>query len=423
MGNLVGKVRQSIPAELFSISSIEQQQTSDDSAACEVLGLGATNSALFDVPRRTSRNSSVPKAIQPTPFPLLKLQNDHPELVPLVVSNLNLAGAKALRLTNKAFKASAASRFTQLAVVDATKISNMAELVVDANNAYSIRIVDKANFGDQELAQLVAMMPDKGVAIRQLDLSRCANITSAGLQHIQGLTALQSLNLSCCYNITGAGLNHLSSLTAIQSLDLSDCHRVTDAGLNPLSSLTTLQSLNLNGCHINDVELSHLSSLTALRSLNLSSCCNITDAGLNHLSSSTTLQSLNLSFCYNNINDAGLNHLSRLTALQSLNLRGSRQITDAGLNHLSSSTTLQSLNFGGCYEITDIGLNHLSSMTALQSLNLSGCHITDVGLYHLSSLTTLQILNLNFCGQFSKNYITQIRKSGAAFAHQISHIT
>jgi hypothetical protein len=249
-----------------------QQQTSDDSAACEVLGLDATNPALSGVPKQTPRKSSIPAAIQPTPFPLLKLQRDHPQLTPFVVSNLNLAEVKALRLTNKAFKAPTESRITQIAIVDATNISNMAELVVDAKNAYSIRIIDKANFGNEELAQLVAMMPDKGAAIRELDLSGCKKITNAGIQHIWGLTALQSLNLSCCYNITDVGLNHFSSLTALQSLDLSYCRQITDAGLN------------------------HLSSLTALQSLNLRVCRQITDAGLNHLSSLSTLQSLDLRY-------------------------------------------------------------------------------------------------------------------------------
>ena len=74
-------------------------------------------------------------------------------------------------------------------------------------------------------------VPLRGLTkLEKLDLSRCDQITDAGLVHLKGLTNLEKLDLSYCYQLTDAGLAHLKGLTNLEKLDLSWCD-ITDAGL------------------------------------------------------------------------------------------------------------------------------------------------------------------------------------------------
>jgi hypothetical protein len=406
----VGNVRKAAPSVSPEDSSIGNTQIINNSASVKSPGVPTSHSALVNAPKRVRGNTPTPAAIEEKRFPLMRLQQSHPILTPHVVSYLDLDEAKALRLTNKAFKTPGATRFTRFEVDDATKIGDMAELLVDAKNICSILIYDPDHFGDNELAQLVAMLPDSGAHITQLNLSRCKNITDAGLQHLSNLTALQDLDLAGCENITDAGLQHLSNLTALEELDLFECDNITGAGFLALNNLTALKWLNLNSCeNITDEGLQHLSNLTALEALYLFPCYNITDAGLLALKNLTALRSLNLNSC--DITDAGLEHLSNLTALEKLDLNGCENITDAGLLALNNLTALRSINLY-LTDITNAGLQHLSNLTALESLDLSMCdNITDAGLQHLTNLTALKTLHLNGT-QVSANYLTQLRSRG-----------
>ena len=97
---------------------------------------------------------------------------------------------------------------------------------------------------DDELKNLLA----KHTRLRVLNLTRCKQITDAGLVHLKGLTTLAWLSLWGCDQITDAGLVHLKGLTTLKSLNLWDCDQITDAGLVHLKGLTTLEWLSLSRC-------------------------------------------------------------------------------------------------------------------------------------------------------------------------------
>ena len=133
---------------------------------------------------------------------------------------------------------------------------------------------------DDELKNLLA----KHTRLRVLNLTRCKQITDAGLVHLKGLTTLEELDLWSCDQITDAGLAHLKGLSNLKVLSLWDCDQITDAGLVHLKGLTTLKWLILNGCkQITDAGLVHLKGLTTLESLYLYRCDKITDAAVSKL--------------------------------------------------------------------------------------------------------------------------------------------
>ena len=70
-----------------------------------------------------------------------------------------------------------------------------------------------------------------------------SEVTSVGLQHLDGLKQLQMLDLRAAA-VTNAGLRPLRWLTQLRGLNLSYT-AVTDAGLNRLKKLTRLRELSL----------------------------------------------------------------------------------------------------------------------------------------------------------------------------------
>ena len=74
-------------------------------------------------------------------------------------------------------------------------------------------------------------------ALTSLDLSKCRNITDAGVVALsQNCPALTTLVLSGCRNITDAGVVALSQgCPALTTLYLSGCRNITDAGVVALT--------------------------------------------------------------------------------------------------------------------------------------------------------------------------------------------
>ena len=105
-------------------------------------------------------------------------------------------------------------------------------------------------------------------SLRELHLARGGAITNAGLQNLNGLTALQWLDLHGV-PATDPGLAFLAGLTHLQTLELGGCTKLADGTLQHIKDLTNLQSLNLHGTQITDDGLENLQPLASLRSLNL----------------------------------------------------------------------------------------------------------------------------------------------------------
>jgi len=251
MGNRVGKMQQSAPPTLPGDTAVEQHRASDSGATTRSTPV-ARNSPVPTGLRELPRGHNTPPAdVKPQTVFLRDLP---PNIMPDVASKLDLDAAKALRLTNKEFTAAGTSRFTGLAVpaaveisgtarffsglvdrafraagvsrftdadVPAAEIGNMAQFFRDGTNICTLRITDKNNFSDQDLARSIEMLPGSGAKIRRLDLSGCHRLTDAALVKLTGMTAMQSLDLDFCVKITDAGLGHIKGLTAMQTLNLS----------------------------------------------------------------------------------------------------------------------------------------------------------------------------------------------------------
>ena len=211
-----------------------------------------------------------------------------PEMETLIASHLDAQSGAALRLTKRSFRQVGARCFTGVSIPENNQINRLNQLFLDSPNIRTIRISDPANFGDQELEQLVALCTTHGRKITQLDLSECGSISDDGLAHLRGMPELQQLDLGGCSRLTDAGLAHLRGMSAMQKLNLSRCPMVTDAGLAHLGDMKGMQQLDLSHCwRITDSGLVHLHDMTAMQQLRLGGCWNITNAALVHLQGMT----------------------------------------------------------------------------------------------------------------------------------------
>lgn len=223
--------------------------------------------------------------------------------------------------------------------------------------------------------------------------------TSEAMSIITNFTSLTSLDLTNSFIVSNHMMSYLSNLTTnITSLNLSRCDELTSAGLRHISSVVNLTSLNLTSCRrINDLGLFYISSLTNLRELNLRYCSSIiSNEGLCQLSLLTNLTLLNL-YGFHILRDNMLLKLcSSLTNLTELNLNHCKSITDNGLLNMNSLIKLSSLDLTYCFNITgNNGFSELSSLTQLTNLNISDTIINNDGLNKLSTLINLTVLDIS----------------------------
>ncbi len=94
-----------------------------------------------------------------------------------------------------------------------------------------------------------------------------AQISDAGLAHLNRMRGLEVLDLSCT-SVTDSGLAHLENLTQLRSLDLHGT-QVTDKGLRHLRGLVKLECLDLRRTQVSDSGLAELYGLTNLEALAL----------------------------------------------------------------------------------------------------------------------------------------------------------
>ena len=192
-----------------------------------------------------------------------------------------------------------------------------------------------------------------------------AQMTDAGLAHLQGLSRLAYLDLSET-QVSDTGLEHLKALSPLWGLDLSNT-QVTDAGLVHLNRLSQLQYLGLSGTRVTDAVIVHLKALPQLRYVGLSRT-QITDAVLVHLQEMPRLEALELSSTQ--VTDAGIVHLKALPRLTGLYLNDT-QITDAAVVHLAELSKLETLWLFDS-QVTAAGEERLRQ--ALRSTRIVGPH-------------------------------------------------
>lgn len=281
MGDYMAKIEKSALMALPVDAAVEQGTTSDGGTTARATPVSGNSPVLTDLRKLIQDHGNHSADVAPQQPGLGELP---PELMAHIASKLELNAAKTLRRTNRAFRATGALRFTGADVPSAAKARGMAQFFSDSTNICTLRITDKNNFRDQNLARLIDMLPEHGAKISHLDLGGCWQITDAGLSHLSGMAAMESLNLGGCWQTTDAGLRHLSGMTAMQSLNFFGCRQITDAGMGHLSGMTTIQTLNLHDCrHITDVGLGQLSRMTTMQSLGLVGCASISETVLNQL--------------------------------------------------------------------------------------------------------------------------------------------
>lgn len=115
--------------------------------------------------------------------------------------------------------------------------------------------------------------------LEQLNFSETLAVTSAGLDHLRGQTALKQLHLVDMHITTLEPLRHLIGL---EELWVWTAPNVESDTLQFLAELPCLKRLSLFNCQFDDAIMPHLATLPALEELNLTEN-EITDVGLEHL--------------------------------------------------------------------------------------------------------------------------------------------
>eukprot|EP00258_Populus_trichocarpa_P037964 XP_024453983.1 uncharacterized protein LOC7472709 isoform X2 [Populus trichocarpa] len=273
----------------------------------------------------------------------------------------------------------------------------------------SLNLADCHRINNSALWSLVGM-----TSLKEVDISRCAKVTDAGIRHLVSISTLQILRISET-GVTADGIKLLSSLTTLFVLDLGDLP-VTDTALSSLQALTKLEYLDLWGSNISNKGATVLQKFPKLKFLGLA-WTNVTI--LPNLSS---LECLNLSNCTINSvlqgfihqDGAGPNLISSLTALhslkglESLNLECAN-IKDAAVDPLSNFQELRLLSLKSP-SLTDISLYHLSSLPKIRNLGIRDAVLTDSGLFSFRPPATLEMLDLRGCWLLTEDAILSFRK-------------
>lgn len=80
--------------------------------------------------------------------------------------------------------------------------------------------------------------------LQELSLRGCQHLTSAGVQHISGLTTLTFLSLEQCPRV--AGLHCLTTMQQLRVLELGWCDHVGDNDMAAVAALGRLTRLQLS---------------------------------------------------------------------------------------------------------------------------------------------------------------------------------
>ena len=225
----------------------------------------------------------------------------------------------------------------------------------------------------------VADLPDAPFLVSHVNLRMRPELTTEGLQQLEGLTALKVLELAANPQIRRTATKYLGSLKSLTLLELGDA-RLTDEGVQRLAGLEGLEHLLIWNTGITDASLEVVAKMKALKRLSAGTN-QITGKGLTHLRSLTSLETLTLP--ETQLTDEDLKLLAAFPKLHDLDLSHTL-VTNAGLTHLKTLDRLESLRLRGL-PISDKGLAQIAELNKeiLLDLELSDTKITDQGLQHL----------------------------------------
>ncbi|KAH9624889.1 hypothetical protein KSS87_018373, partial [Heliosperma pusillum] len=217
-------------------------------------------------------------------------------------------------------------------------------------------------------------------------------------------SSLVEIGLSKCIGLQDVDISHLvSRCTNLQVLNLSCCDVVNDATIAAITrSCSKLQCLMLESCSsVTETSLELLgSSCVLLEELDLTDCCGINDTGLIFLSGCSKLKSLKLGLC-NNITDKGLSYIAtRCSEIVELDLYRCPEVGDEGMAGLSMGCKkLRKLNVSYCSSLTDKGMEYIGKLEELYDLEMRALiNITGTGLQAVASgCKRLEQLDLKQC--------------------------
>ncbi|PNT53569.1 hypothetical protein POPTR_001G092000v4 [Populus trichocarpa] len=290
----------------------------------------------------------------------------------------------------------------------------------------SLNLADCHRINNSALWSLVGM-----TSLKEVDISRCAKVTDAGIRHLVSISTLQILRISET-GVTADGIKLLSSLTTLFVLDLGDLP-VTDTALSSLQALTKLEYLDLWGSNISNkgatvlqkfpklkflglawTNVTILPNLSSLECLNLSNCTinsvlqgNGNKAHLTKLiCSGATFTNEAEAFLYFNtcflsfldVSNSSLNgfyFLHHLKAMEYLDLSSS-MIGDDSIEAVASiGAILRNLNLGKT-RVTSAGVAILvGHVPKLENLSLSHTLVDDLAMSYIGMMPSLKLVDLN----------------------------
>lgn len=213
-------------------------------------------------------------------------------------------------------------------------------------------------------------------------------ITDHALSHIANMKLLTVLILNGCIQLTTAGIDHLNGLMRLRELGLAKT-QIDDISLPKISKFSNLIEIDLSGTKISDKGMLHLWNMKNLQSINLSST-SITYQGLHALMKLPSLESLALADT--EVGNCALEILGDLTTLKRLDVSYT-DVSDPGLAHLQSLTSLEVIDLSGT-QVTLTGLAHLRQVPSLKKLYLSAEDFADLDLQELQHITGIRDLDL-----------------------------
>lgn len=182
--------------------------------------------------------------------------------------------------------------------------------------------------------------------------------------------------------ITDSSLKQLAMSKTINYVDISKCNELTDAGIKHLVDLKSLRGLILESPRINDKTMQIIMEMPQLTELGVKSPCRITDLGLERILTLKHLKNLNISG--NSFSAAKLKLLKELPDLIILN------VSNCKLNNDSikaiTPLKLKALSATGNKDITASGINALKGFGQIDLLYLSGNNIDDNNLKTILAL-------------------------------------
>lgn len=147
--------------------------------------------------------------------------------------------------------------------------------------------------------------------LSSLNLADCHRINSSALWALTGMTSLRELDLSRCAKVTDAGIKHLLSISTLEVLRISETG-LTANGVTLISALRNLSVLDLGGLPVTDAALSSLQVLKKLEYLDL--------WGSNITNKATTVLQLFPKLSFLNLAWTSITRLPNLSSLECLNL-------------------------------------------------------------------------------------------------------